>query len=923
MRIVSDGNNECIKQASVKTANRVPEFTTISQSEKNSDIPNDSYRHKKFKKVAEISASIAKTDKTENRVKNGFGNDIKRIESYSVDLVPKVDERILNSYNSVGVKGDSDSRQSRPASPMIERTKSPPSRKEDAQSSANPGRYVCSYCQLPCAKPSVLQKHIRAHTNERPYPCSPCGFAFKTKSNLYKHCRSQAHRLKTGEGETGSEKCDSGDEMSDDSSSSPADFSSVKSDPEPLTVPAKTCESETIENQHKIYKPKFHKVALYQDEAESTPRGKEAEEERSKSKMFPGKEQPKPGVQSPLFGNKNLPPSPEFLQQHISKIISDNQAIVETMEPQWTKKFLQRQNSREKELASPLSNVSSPGLDHYQKYSSDQKKKDETKSKLALALLKVDKNEVNRCSSSYPKPEVNSDNHTYQPLNLTKKDSEDKVNYQALGGSTIKEILVKSREVEARLGQYSPRTMAEILTSLQTSKEELYQKTRFGENAGDYASADGKSPEEVEAPYLSPGPLLGSTPLVDVKTESGPPPKKRRINSVTFAPDNDLLYRRLSTSSLPCTSNGLVTSPNRPSSSPSTTLKSLEELSKHPMKVSSLNMFGGEVKILDGGETKTMRIESMPNQKTPVETAEDGSKFFVTIAKTGLHSGGGAVVQVPATAPQTNAFQMANILSYPDTTKLLMPLVPNISAPNLTVPGIPPPEMGSIPVYGFDRDGKEGFVKHNGGTLTIVHGGKQIPYVPGIPGPQTVLPTKVTENAMKKEEPKKPKEQTPPKSTLSSLISVRKLNSSNQPKNVPNEIPKIEISSPKPESKKEETAFKTEPGLKFLRPTTLPLRPGSFTPKRLHQGITPTVLSLVSPETPRPKKSYGQLFLNGHAYTYLGLKCSTKSYYCTISRPQPMYVVQSPQHPKLSMYSNWKVSFLVCLFSRTSLPVAG
>lgn len=58
-----------------------------------------------------------------------------------------------------------------------------------ANSSSQPGRHQCPYCQLICAKPSVLQKHIRAHTNERPYPCTICGFAFKTKSNLYKHCR--------------------------------------------------------------------------------------------------------------------------------------------------------------------------------------------------------------------------------------------------------------------------------------------------------------------------------------------------------------------------------------------------------------------------------------------------------------------------------------------------------------------------------------------------------------------------------------------------------------------------------------------------------------------------------------------------------------------------------------------------------------
>ncbi|GJQ84414.1 hypothetical protein Trydic_g3887 [Trypoxylus dichotomus] len=61
------------------------------------------------------------------------------------------------------------------------------------QDKTSAGKYVCNYCNLVCSKPSVLQKHIRAHTNERPFPCISCGFSFKTRSNLYKHCRSRTH----------------------------------------------------------------------------------------------------------------------------------------------------------------------------------------------------------------------------------------------------------------------------------------------------------------------------------------------------------------------------------------------------------------------------------------------------------------------------------------------------------------------------------------------------------------------------------------------------------------------------------------------------------------------------------------------------------------------------------------------------------
>ncbi|XP_050008994.1 zinc finger protein 831 [Alexandromys fortis] len=57
----------------------------------------------------------------------------------------------------------------------------------------NAGKYLCPHCGRDCLKPSVLEKHIRSHTGERPFPCTTCGIAFKTQSNLYKHRRTQTH----------------------------------------------------------------------------------------------------------------------------------------------------------------------------------------------------------------------------------------------------------------------------------------------------------------------------------------------------------------------------------------------------------------------------------------------------------------------------------------------------------------------------------------------------------------------------------------------------------------------------------------------------------------------------------------------------------------------------------------------------------
>lgn len=48
-------------------------------------------------------------------------------------------------------------------------------------------RNICRYCQKIFPAPSLLQRHERTHTGEKPYHCQVCGRGFALKGGLKSH----------------------------------------------------------------------------------------------------------------------------------------------------------------------------------------------------------------------------------------------------------------------------------------------------------------------------------------------------------------------------------------------------------------------------------------------------------------------------------------------------------------------------------------------------------------------------------------------------------------------------------------------------------------------------------------------------------------------------------------------------------------
>ena len=47
--------------------------------------------------------------------------------------------------------------------------------------------HVCTYCQKIFDRPSLLERHIRSHTGEKPFPCPHCNYRASYRGNLNRH----------------------------------------------------------------------------------------------------------------------------------------------------------------------------------------------------------------------------------------------------------------------------------------------------------------------------------------------------------------------------------------------------------------------------------------------------------------------------------------------------------------------------------------------------------------------------------------------------------------------------------------------------------------------------------------------------------------------------------------------------------------
>lgn len=898
---------------------------------------------------------------------------------------------------------------------------------------STPGRYICPYCQLNCAKPSVLQKHIRAHTNERPFPCTPCGFAFKTKSNLYKHCRSRAH-IQRCNGETDPNSALINQQQEEDGCSlesgdidetenlnqiesmnrlsSPSimmesqmngnfgeNSSSSSSNSSSIPYPANSSSDNTTNN--KPYKPKFHnykKLDLTKASALIMP--------SSVAPISTNNNSSTPSTPStPSFFSANAGNlTPQIIEERISRIISDNEAIIDNKEALLQKKY-HKITGIQRNLSITTASIShtTQTITSVSAATSEPHPIANSNSKFALALLKQQQHqkqhdeEILRYQMSAP-----------QPLNLIKMQEPLSVdvtmNSQAPRKRFLSEntapLVITSNQQEVLMAntekQYiqQPPTQLVIPTSHPQNPEGSIIKDLLL-NSKNFGAIDG---EGGDGTYTCPTCKISfrgadilkyhlichcgdeniisrSAPISPSNNASSSPYCKNSPSTLSSLAQSQLKASVSTPSSLKKLAKSQLKAPKQ---KPENIIISPAISAIKPTAINSQNLIKnplpspgpllGNTRLVDSrtedeysASVKKQKLELPPTSEKKVSPFFDVKFMHEKSTPSKNFPGGGSFIHLESTEhqadvmPETNPNMMRQGLSGgvilempikkespndppPITPKLIVTITPTL-APTLTTNSMFtstknhfqfPPQVTvynplTLPLLSSQQQQQQQHHVSATGTQSIVHGGRVIPYVPGIPGPQTMNIVNKNDLPPPPVPIKQDKRLNSPSIKQNGVISLpppREISPMSRPNGVVLSKKKsfnfariadnIDANrgrkSPEFNSDMQEDAVSSEQKLlkpAFLRPTSLPLKPGTFTPKQ-HHGITPTAntLPLISPETPRPSKSCVQLYLNGHAYTYLGLKSSTKPFYCTVNKPQPTYI---QNQYKLSMYSNWQI----------------
>lgn len=817
-------------------------------------------------------------------------------------------------------------------SSFLEKSKKPgePQENNSLVDKTTGGKHVCPYCSLACSKPSVLQKHIRAHTNERPYPCDQCGFSFKTRSNLYKHCRSRTHANRV----MGNKLQEIVTEMEVD----------PKSPEEKMEVVVET-EKSSQEQKSKPYKPRFHTAKAFFD---SVSKENVSDNEKSAS-----------ATETPKRPNSDL------LSIRINEVISKNNSIVNSTDP-----YLLKRRS----IDNTAYQDNNGDLSRY--YNAEQKSSEEP--------LNLTNKNRKRCLSEVAEPAQKSLIKELLLKNLY-ADTNMQCPYCKMIFQTVTELeLHKFRNCKgytkssARYNRSSSVNVASILTQNKNAFDSLAYplkspgpflgKTRLVESDKNKSfSFDDNLAQTSLHSLPSTSDLLRTSQRYALSPLTLQTDKEKKQPVKLFGGEVKIAH-----------TSGETKSFKIDGKEDGNFLDFSGKLSENRVVKSTLQS-GGTVLTNKPAYTQQESVRNSPDvirvyENNSSATPKIETKFTFDNQAEQNKSFSSPVLLRPV-VPETSAnspgvYKYTNIMDF--SQKAAKMLTPNLKQFNLTIPGITVPNKfaseGKPTRMEVDQEEiaqnysqKEGDVVDRRNLefaerqitlqqkmpvdppqqlplynpVNLLVNGKVVRYVPGIPGPVVDAPLDMAYSsniistnraippaaAMRLQKPSlvlSPLEPITVAKKLPVIIENHTsdtLNNNNTTlklspkadvqKSPPPAPPKTETSSPKStDSLAPEMGPPATETRKFSRPNSLALKP-TLASMKTHHGLTPTVFNqiLISPDTPRVAKKYNQHMIHGNYFTYLGLKSSTKSVYCTLNKTQPVYV---PHFKKLSMYSEWR-----------------